>query len=99
MASGPASAAPSVAGSPGRSSAATNPCKIFRASYGGPKTVLIQSQKDVITNYTVLEVTAGREQEQTKAFMDAHARGGKIVGEFTVEADALKKSFELCPGG
>ena len=77
----------------------TNPCKIFRASYGGPKTVLIQSQKDAQTNYTVLEVTAGREQEQTKAFMDTHARGGKVIGEFQAEAEALKKSFELCPGG
>lgn len=77
----------------------TNPCKIFRASYGGPKTVLIQSQKDTTTNYTVLEVTVGREQEQAKAFMDAHARGGKIIGEYPLEAEALKKSFELCPGG
>ena len=31
--------------------------------------------------------------------MDAHARGGKVVGEFPAEAEALKKSFELCPGG
>lgn len=92
-----AAAAPSTTGSvPARPAAA---CKIFRASYGGPKTVLIQAQKDGITNYTLLEVTAGREQDQTKAFMDAHARGGKIVGEFPAENEALKKSIELCPGG
>ncbi len=92
-----AAAAPSTTGSaPARPAAA---CKIFRASYGGPKTVLIQAQKDGITNYTLLEVTTGREQDQTKAFMDAHARGGKVVGEYPAEAEALKKSFELCPGG
>ena len=93
----PAGAAPSTTGAvPPRPAPA---CKIFRASYGGPKTVLIQAQKDGITNYTLLEVTSGREQDQTKAFMDVHARGGKVVGEFPVEADALKRSFELCPGG
>ena len=93
----PAAIAPSATGSvPPRPAGA---CKIFRASYGGPKTVLIQAQKDGITNYTLLEVISGREQDQTKAFMDAHARGGKVIGEFPAEADALKKSFELCPGG
>ena len=98
----PAAAAPSMTGSATTGSAPPRPagaCKIFRASYGGPKTVLIQAQKDGITNYTLLEVTTGREQDQTKAFMDAHARGGKVVGEFPAEAEALKKSFELCPGG
>jgi hypothetical protein len=97
VASPAAAAAPAVTGSAGPRAASA--CKIFRASYGGPKTVLIQAQKEGITNYTLLEVTTGREQDQTKAFMDAHARGGKIVGEFPAEAEALKKSFELCPGG
>lgn len=72
-------------------------CKVFRASYGGPKTVLIESRTEGLTRYTMLEVTTGREQEQAKAFMDAHARGGKILGEFPVEADALKRTFHLCP--
>ena len=88
-----------AAATPAPAPRTTAPCKIFRASYGGPKTVLIQSQKEQVTNYTVLEVIAGKEQEQTKAFMDAHARGGKIIGEFPLQADALKKSFELCPSG
>ena len=52
-----------------------------------------------MTHFTVLGVTAGKERDQTKAFIEAHARGGKIVAEFPLEADALKKSFELCPGG
>ena len=89
-------AAPGVTGS---APAKSTTCKIFRASYGGPKTVLIQSQKDALTHYTVLEVTAGKEDEQAKAFIAAHATGGKVVAEFPTEADALKKSFELCPGG
>ena len=74
-------------------------CKIFRASYGGPKTVLIEAQKDQTTHLTVLGVTAGKEKEQAKAFIDAHARGGRVIGEFPLETEALKKSFELCPGG
>lgn len=95
------SIAPSAAASPAAPAPArpSGPCKIFRASYGGPKTVLIRSQKDGVTHFTLLEVIVGREQEQTKAYMDVHARGGTVLGDYPAEAEALKKSFELCPSG
>jgi hypothetical protein len=72
-------------------------CKVFTASYGGPKSVLIQAQKDSVVNYTVLEVVVGKEQDQARAFIAAYAQGGKSVGEFATREEALKKAFELCP--
>ena len=46
---------------------------------------------------TALQVNAGREKEETTAYIAAYARGGKSVGEFTSADQAINKAFELCP--
>ena len=82
---------------PAKNSGGTSTCKVFTASFGGAKAVLIQAQKDQITNYTVLGVEPGREQEQLRAFMNTHAKDGKTLGQFDSSQLALNKAFELCP--
>lgn len=72
-------------------------CKVFTASYGGGLAVLIASEKDALTTYTVLEVVAQRRETQIKAYVDLHAKGGQVLGEFKTREDALAMAFTLCP--
>jgi hypothetical protein len=91
----PTAAAPAVP--PGAAPGTKPACKVFKASYGGTKSVLIEARKEGVTNYTVLDVIPGRESEQVRAFVAAHAQGGKTVAEFNTNAEAMKRAFELCP--
>lgn len=74
-------------------------CKVFTASYGGGKAVIIKAVVDGSTNYTVLDVNEGEEQREAEAYIAAYAPGGKQVGEFPNEAKAMDKAFDLCPEG
>lgn len=74
-------------------------CRVFQASYGGQKSVIIRAAADDGTNFTVLDVNEGQEKRETDAFIQAYAKGGQMVGEFTSQALALDKAFELCPEG
>jgi hypothetical protein len=89
--------APGVPSAAAPSPAAT--CRVFQASYGGQKSVIIKASAADGTNFTVLDVNEGAEKRETDAFIQAYAKGGQLVGEFGTQAQALDKAFELCPEG
>lgn len=90
-------AAPAVSPPPAPTTGADANCKVWSASFGGSKSVLIRVTDGTITHFTALQVNAGRETEETKAYIAAYARGGKTVGEFPDADQAINKAFELCP--
>lgn len=79
--------------------AAGTKCKVFTASYGGQKAILIQAAGDSGVNYTVLDVNEGNERREAEAYISAYAKGGSVAGEFSNPTQALDKAFELCPEG
>jgi len=85
-------AAPSI-----KPPARVNKCRVWTASYGGKKATIIRSTANSTTNYTVLDVNAGRESAETKAYIAAYAKGGKRIGDFPTKSAAMTKAFQLCP--
>jgi len=79
--------------------AANQKCRVWTASYGGQKSIIIRSIVDQVVNFTVLDVNAGQETREAEAFIAAYAKNGKIAGEYSNQAQALDKAFELCPEG
>ena len=79
--------------------AAGQKCRVWTASYGGQKAMIIKSQVDKVVNYTVLDVNEGSEAREAEAFISAYAKNGAIAGQFGSQAQALEKAFELCPEG
>jgi hypothetical protein len=99
-----ASAATAATGSKSLTDAATAPasgqkCRVWTASYGGQKAIIIRSVADQVVNFTVLDVNEGSEGREAQAFISAYAKNGKIAGEYPTQAQALDKAFELCPEG
>lgn len=74
-------------------------CKVWTASYGGARAVIIKARAGQQDNYTVLDVNEGAEKREAAAYIAAYAKGGQTVGEFSNPAQALDKAFELCPEG
>jgi hypothetical protein len=74
-------------------------CRVWTASYGGQKAILITAQREGETNYTVLDVNEGTEKREADAYIAAYAKGGAITGEFSNATQALDRAFELCPEG
>ncbi len=74
-------------------------CKVFTASYGGGKAIIIKADKPDGAHYTVLDVNEGAEAREAEAYINAYATGGKQVGVFKSQALAMDKAFELCPEG
>lgn len=92
----------SVAGGAGKAKIAEPPkgkCKVWQASYGGSKAVIIKATAEKTTNYTVLDVNEGAEKREADAYIAAYAKGGATVAEFATPTQALEKAFELCPEG
>jgi hypothetical protein len=83
---------------PQRSAAALK-CRVWTASYGGDKALIIRSAKEDTINFTVLDVNAGQEKREADAYIAAYAPGGKIEAEFANQTQALDKAFDLCPEG
>jgi hypothetical protein len=79
--------------------AANQKCRVWTASYGGQKSIIIRSVADQVVNFTVLDVNSGQETREAEAFIAAYAKNGKIAGEYANQAQALDKAFELCPEG
>lgn len=86
-------ATPPLAGQP------TGKCRVWTASYGGQKAIIIKSTTDQTTNFTVLDVNEGKEKREAEAYIKAYAKGGEVVSEFASQAAALDKAFQLCPEG
>lgn len=93
-----AALAPAQAPKPTPPAAGTK-CKVFTASYGGLKAILIQAPGADGVHYTVLDVNDGNERREADAYIAAYAKGGQIAGEFSSPNVALDKAFELCPEG
>jgi Mannosyl-glycoprotein endo-beta-N-acetylglucosaminidase len=74
-------------------------CRVWTASYGGQKALIIRSVIDKVVNYTVLDVNEGAEKREADAFISAYAKEGAIAGEYGSQAVALDKAFEMCPEG
>lgn len=74
-------------------------CRVWTASYGGSKAIIIKAMADKTVNYTVLDVNEGAEKREADAYINAYAKGGQSVGEFQSQSQALEKAFELCPEG
>lgn len=79
--------------------AASQKCRVWTASYGGQKAMIIRSVIEQVVNFTVLDVNEGSETREAQAFISAYAKNGKIAGEYATQAQALDKAFELCPEG
>src|SRR4029079_11511336 len=79
--------------------AANQRCRVWTASYGGQKAMIIRSVIDQVVNFTVLDVNDGSEAREAEAFISAYARNGKIAGEYPTQTQALDKAFELCREG
>jgi Mannosyl-glycoprotein endo-beta-N-acetylglucosaminidase len=92
-----ASAAAPLARQQPPAAAAGPKCRVWTASYGGQKAIIIKAQNEGAVNYTVLDVNDGAEKREADAYIAAYARGGTIAGEFTSPTQALDKAFELCP--
>ncbi len=74
-------------------------CRVWTASYGGQRAVIVRSVIDSVANFTVLDVNEGQEAREAEAFIAAYAKGGSLAGEFANQNKALEKAFELCPEG
>lgn len=74
-------------------------CRVWTASYGGQKALIVQVLAESVINFTVLDVNEGQEQREAEAFITTYAKGGSVAGEFSTQNAALEKAFELCPEG
>ena len=74
-------------------------CRVWTASYGGTKAILIKAPTAEGVSYTVLDVNEGAEKNEAAAYIAAYAKGGQIDSSFTSQTQALEKAFELCPEG
>ena len=45
----------------------------------------------------MLDVNEGKELSETQAYIAAYAKGGKTVGAYPSQAQALDQAFKLCP--
>ncbi|MEM8975907.1 MAG: glucosaminidase domain-containing protein [Pseudomonadota bacterium] len=79
--------------------AASKKCRVWTASYGGQKAIIIKSSDKAHVNYTVLDVNQGREKQETAAYISAYAKGGSKIAEYDSPTMALDQAFKLCPDG
>lgn len=86
-----------LAAPPIRATRPLPPCKVFTASYGGTKNVLIRRRVGDEIHFTALQVLDGQEAGLTEAFIRMHAVGGVSVGEFENRDAALASAFDQCP--
>ena len=74
-------------------------CKVWTASYGGQRAILIKASTGGTVNFTVLDVNETSEKREVDAYIAAYAKGGEKVGAFPNQTQALDKAFKLCPEG
>jgi hypothetical protein len=80
--------------------AASQKCRVWTASYGGQKSLIIRSVIDQVINFTVLDVNTASESREVEAFIGAYAKNGQIMdGRYANQAEALDRAFEFCPEG
>ncbi len=73
-------------------------CKVWTASYGGSRNVLIQTIVGEELHLTALQVLDGQEEELAANFIETHAVGGTRLGDaFPNREAALIRAFDICP--
>jgi hypothetical protein len=72
-------------------------CRVYTASYGGQRNVLIKAFVGSELPYTALQVLDGEEERLADNFIRTHARGGEALGAFPNREAALSRAFDLCP--
>ena len=72
-------------------------CRVFSASYGGTKTLLVRATDGAEERYTALTVLDGFEVSMLAGYVKAHAPGGTSLGTFDTRDAALAKASGLCP--
>jgi hypothetical protein len=72
-------------------------CKVWTASYGGSKNILIRTSVGEEVHYTALQVLDGYEKSLADTFIRTHAQGGEPIEEFANREAALARAFDLCP--
>ena len=80
-------------------SAKPSKCKVWTASYGGQRAVIIKATGNGTVNYTVLDVTEANEKREIDAYIAAYAKGGEKLASYPSQTKALSRAFELCPEG
>jgi len=97
QASAPAATPPPLAQAP-RPAVPPRACKVWTASYGGSRNVLIQTIVGEELHLTALQVLDGQEEELAASFIETHAVGGSRLGDaFPNRETALVRAFNLCP--
>jgi hypothetical protein len=81
------------------SASAPAKCRVWTASYGGQRAVLIKAISGGTVNYTVLDVNEANEKREVDAYIAAYAKGGQRVAAFPNQTQALDQAFMLCPEG
>ncbi len=71
-------------------------CRVQVASYGGSKTLLIQSVQADTVQFTALDVFPAFESEMAEKFAKSHAPGGATIATFGDRQAALSKAHALC---
>ena len=74
-------------------------CRVTAASYGGTKTLLVQSESSGVLQLTALTVLDGFEKSMVDSFAKANAPGAKVLGEYESKSDALAEANAICSGG
>ncbi len=87
------------ASAPPEATPPTAKCRVWTASYGGQKAVIIRSSAEQFTNFTVLDVNEGQEAREVEAYIAAYAKGGQKIADFSNQNSALDKAFQMCPEG
>ena len=72
-------------------------CRVFTASYGGDKAILVRAMSGSELHYTAVQVLEGQQAKLAQHFIASHARGGDLFGEFDTRDAALGRAFSLCP--
>jgi hypothetical protein len=72
-------------------------CKVWTASYGGSKNILIRTPVGAEVHYTALQVLDGFEKSLSDTFIRTHSQGGEPIEEFANREAALERAFDLCP--
>jgi hypothetical protein len=72
-------------------------CRVWTASYGGDKSILIRASVGDEIHYTALQVLDGFQTSLSTSFIEAHAPSGQPVAQFESRDGALARAFDLCP--
>lgn len=78
--------------------AAPPACRVMSATYGGTRTLLVETHVGGETRYTALGVFAGFEQSMGERFIHAQDKAtGRLISSHESREAALAAAYQLCP--